>query len=289
VIVSQLLKNTSKESASNSRELATLEVHLPAIEQLKLPTFLIEAGPEEKNSRIGGTPLLPSDAAWPQWKGEPLSFLAQIDLSEVPSGADRLGLPESGMLSFFYNEDQETWGYNQYDGESWRVIYSDLPHSEYAIRETPEGVAHYAVYEKKAIQITEGFTYPDPYHSSITALNLNETQQDEYYDMYNSHPGSEPLHQLRGYTMPVQNSDMEVECQLVTNGVTVGTPPDGYIDPRRDQLLKSSDDWVLLFQLDTDDDTKMCWGDCGMLYFWIKKQDLAEKKFDAVWMIFQCY
>jgi uncharacterized protein YwqG len=33
----------------------------------------------------------------------------------------------------------------------------------------------------------------------------------------------------------------------------------------------------------------MMWGDAGRLYFWIRKQDLAEQSFDAVWAILQCY
>ena len=29
-------------------------------------------------------------------------------------------------------------------------------------------------------------------------------------------------------------------------------------------------------------------GDCGNIYFWIRKQDLAERRFDKVWCILQC-
>ena len=30
------------------------------------------------------------------------------------------------------------------------------------------------------------------------------------------------------------------------------------------------------------------WGDCGCIYFWLKKQDLAAGNFDRVWLILQC-
>jgi uncharacterized protein YwqG len=30
------------------------------------------------------------------------------------------------------------------------------------------------------------------------------------------------------------------------------------------------------------------WGDAGMLYYWIRKQDLAEDRFDRIWMALQC-
>lgn len=29
-------------------------------------------------------------------------------------------------------------------------------------------------------------------------------------------------------------------------------------------------------------------GDCGHIYFWIRKQDLKERNFDKVWLILQC-
>lgn len=35
------------------------------------------------SSRIGGLPDLPPGGEWPRWKGEPQSFVAQIDISDV--------------------------------------------------------------------------------------------------------------------------------------------------------------------------------------------------------------
>jgi uncharacterized protein YwqG len=53
-------------------------------------------------------------------------------------------------------------------------------------------------------------------------------------------------------------------------------------------LENGRSDWLLLFQLDSDDAAKMMWGDAGRLYFWITKQDLARRDFSNVWMILQC-
>ncbi|UDQ99492.1 DUF1963 domain-containing protein [Lentisphaerota bacterium WC36G] len=33
----------------------------------------------------------------------------------------------------------------------------------------------------------------------------------------------------------------------------------------------------------------MCWGDSGMIYFWIRKQDLKARNFENVWLHLQCY
>ncbi len=81
---------------------------------------------------------------------------------------------------------------------------------------------------------------------------------------------------------------MELECQLVTNGIWCGDQK-GYEDPRVPTLEPGAADWRLLLQLDSDDNPKWMWGDAGRLYFWIREQDLAERNFSRVWCIEQCY
>ena len=62
-----------------------------------------------------------------------------------------------------------------------------------------------------------------------------------------------------------------------------------YRDPRRKALEPGADDWGLLLQLDSDETAGFMWGDVGMLYYWIRKQDLAKNRFDRVWMAQQCH
>ncbi len=81
---------------------------------------------------------------------------------------------------------------------------------------------------------------------------------------------------------------MELECQLVTNGLYLGDLS-GYGDPRRKELEPGADDWTLLFQIDSDDNAQMMWGDGGMLYVWIRRQDLAARNFEKNWTILQCF
>jgi len=42
-------------------------------------------------------------------------------------------------------------------------------------------------------------------------------------------------------------------------------------------------------QIDSDDNASMMWGDVGRLYFWILRDELQNKNFDASWMVLQCY
>ena len=48
-------------------------------------------------------------------------------------------------------------------------------------------------------------------------------------------------------------------------------------------------DWCLLLQLDSDGDINTMWGDAGMLYFCLRKLDLAAKKFENACVVFQCH
>ena len=53
-------------------------------------------------------------------------------------------------------------------------------------------------------------------------------------------------------------------------------------------LTSGAGAWRLLAQVDSDDDLDMMWGDFGMLYYWIREEDLKNRHFDRAWMILQC-
>jgi uncharacterized protein YwqG len=71
-------------------------------------------------------------------------------------------------------------------------------------------------------------------------------------------------------------------------------------DPARNLLLGYADymqffvdevadrDLRLLFQLGSDDNARMGWGDGGYLYFWANPSDIARLDFTKVHTDFQC-
>ena len=98
-------------------------------------TLVRESGvPAKGASKIGGIPDLPAGFQWPYFEGtdyegvrksRPLSFLAQIDLSQA-AGFDPEGLlPHTGMLYFFYELQTMAWGNLEDDGCA-RVYYYDV-------------------------------------------------------------------------------------------------------------------------------------------------------------------
>ena len=95
-------------------------------------TLVRESGISAKGaSKIGGIPDLPAGFQWPYFEGtdyegvrksRPLSFVAQIDLSQAV-GFDPEGLlPHTGMLYFFYELQTMAWGNLEDDGCA-RVYY----------------------------------------------------------------------------------------------------------------------------------------------------------------------
>jgi len=96
----------------------------------------------------------------------------------------------------------------------------------------------------------------------------------------------EIVHRLLGHPDPIQG-DMQLECQLASNGIYVGDPA-GYTDPRAAALRPRATEWRLLFQVDSEDAADMMWGDVGRLYYWIRDADLRASNFDNCWMILQC-
>lgn len=100
-------------------------------------------------------------------------------------------------------------------------------------------------------------------------------------------PSDDPvIHRLLGHADPVQG-DMQLECQLVANGVYCGDAS-GYRDPRAPQFRSGAADWRLLLQVDSQDDAGMMWGDVGRLYYWIRQEDLTAGRWDRTWLILQC-
>lgn len=232
-------------------------------------------------SQLGGEPLLPETFVWPEWKGKPQSFLAQLDLAEIHAALPSF-LPTSGLLYFFYDQEQSVWGFDPEDRGSWQVFYFNGDRATLKLCPAPAGMEEHAKFKPKPVRFHAIKTLPQ-YPGEI-----EDDEESDAYDELRSEAfeGLTP-HYLLGHPRPVQGDDMELECQLAFNGINVGGP-DGYKDPRRAGLEAGAKDWRLLLQLDTDDDTGWMWGDAGTIYFWIREQDAARADFSKVWLVFQC-
>jgi uncharacterized protein YwqG len=241
-------------------------------------------------SRLGGLPDLPSAAEWPCRNGTPLSFIAQINVSALPKFEGLADLPASTLLSFFYDTKDAPWGYDPDDRGSCRVLASPISSvTHFERRPRPETLPEEGIFWPCALTIKVATCLPDPFSRIVEKLNLTQDERYAYLDLfYEFAPDETPglHHQLLGHADQIQN-DMQLECQLVTNGINCGGP-EGYADPRRESLEEGAAAWRLLLQIDTDENTDMEWGDSGRLYYWINNKSLRAQAFEDTWLILQC-
>lgn len=260
-----------------------------AVEGAWAPCFRLVATADEDasaTSRIGGLPDLPDVARWPRWNGVPLAFLAQLDLGELAALNPETPLPQQGLLLFFYDADQRTSGLHPDDRDSWRVLYVRAPFTPVSFDVLPEGLPEHAVYAPVPVFVENGESLPDDLidtclegHPTRARVAIDDIM-DQYVQFYEA-----AAHQVLGFPYTI-HGDMRVECALASNGLDSGDES-VYQDARARDLIPGAADWHLLFQIDTDDRADMNWGDGGTVYFWIRHQDLAEARFDRVWMILQ--
>ena len=254
-------------------------------------------------SKIGGKPYLPKDFIWPYYQGLPLSFLAQINLEEVSLlDKDKL-LPDKGILYFFYELETQEWGYSPQSKGCAKVFYFE-DSSNFELIDFPKNIEDdYKIPEFK-VNFKSNISLPsyedfdilnqeekilEKYRMSKNLKDFENNLFDEYSNFYNEHIELlESYTKLLGYPDVIQNS-MEEECAAVTRGFNMGGI--GYPKKYKEEIKKASKDWILLFQMDTIEtsDYELMFGDCGHIYFWIKKEDLANKNFENIWLILQCY
>jgi uncharacterized protein YwqG len=277
-------KSDNVSSSGAEEDLNGLEALLEA---RKLQAIHLAPIPVSQSlTKVGGSPDIDSSFEWPSWNDQPMSFLAQIDLSSLPYISNLEKLPSAGMLYFFYDQEQSTWGFDPKDLGSWRVVFREAIGSITKISQ-PEGLPTESIFRETYLSPSIRSTYP-----SFERLGINvRSYSNEAFDIednlrHKARPEG-PEHQIGGYPNPIQNDTMELEAQLASNGLYCGNSS-GYQDPRATSLSEGSKDWLLLLQIDTDEKAGMMWGDCGMLYFWVRKLDLENRDFSKVWMVLQC-
>jgi uncharacterized protein YwqG len=237
-------------------------------------------------SKLGGLPDLPDASEWPCRNGAPLSFIAQINVTALPKFDGLEELPPNTLLSFFYDTRNLIFGWDPDEKSCWRVVASSVSSAApLKRRRRPKGLADEGVFTPCALFTKLEESLPDPYSRIIELLKLTEAEQDAYSCIFEDLIDAWPRHQLFGHAKQWQN-DMQLDCQLISNGLSVSAP-DWSSGPRRDALEAGVSDWRLLLQVDSDDNAGMLWGDLGSVYYWIKRSSLESRSFEDVWVLLQ--
>jgi uncharacterized protein YwqG len=265
-----------------------LEVDLPndlliykdKIEATIKPFVEIKAKAEDNlhlwQSKFGGFPYFPKSLQYPtDSKGQAMFLLAQINFSETPKLTP---FPETGILQFYISNDSDIYGAcfeSPAKQDDFRIMYfpevTEVEHllvTKFDFLPMP----HILPIDKQSSLTFALKQAPMPvvdYRFEPTILNIDSKLKYEHYKehakVYEAH---EKLfrsagHKLGGYPYFTQN------------------------DPRDYEPYKSQE-YMLLFQMDTDDDAGIMWGDCGVANFFITEQDLAGRDFSRVLYNWDC-
>lgn len=252
-------------------------------------------------TRFGGQPDVPPDFVWPTFEGEscdhvvknrPLTFLAQFNCEELAQFDIEHLLPDHGLLSFFYETDTQCWGFDPKDKGCARVYwFEDI--SAMSAADFPADMEEdfkFPMVKIKPSRKTSYLSWED-----FTDVFPDDKDDDTFTAAWEELTGEDPdeleeCSKLLGWPDVIQGSMFD-ECDLVTQGYDIDNwdriPP----KIRRRAEETARDRWLLLFQLDTVEcgDFELMFGDCGHIYFYITKEDLAARRFDRVWLILQCY
>lgn len=301
--------------------------HLRPSVHLQPATSLDNSTATLGQSKLGGSPGMPSAQPWPFWHGRPLSFIGQINLSETSPAQipetrytttvlkyecfhPRPALPESGILYFFYDTKEHPGGFSTESQGGCRVIYYAGDRTLLQMAVAPEGTKIFNPFSLEAeVELTtppfESHYYINPNDRYLRSLrnarlikevDLTRAEVKKWGTMQR---GLDKLfdevdprrHRLLGHpdTIGTDVPDMQWICQMVNSGMNIGgMDKELGLDLNREKALRDKImDWRLLLQVDSDERLGMCWGNGGRIYFWIREQDLSDQNFNYPWVVLQ--
>ena len=275
-------------------------------------------------SKIGGHPTAPEQFEWPycyveemvggySWKdnqlvpGEivtvkkTLTFLMQVNLKDLASLDEEGMLPERGILLFFYETDTQPWGPEL--GEGFSVIYVE-DESKAEECAFPDDLSEENRLPEYRLQFSKDKSFMSFYELAAPERDIPEEAgswnefEDSCYDDYDevitalTGKSIERLEgnitKMLGFADVVQNP-MQEQCE---REYQEKYPEETKKEKSAEEYKGAEQDWVLLLQLGTieDEESNNClmWGDGGYLYFWIRRDDLAARRFDRTVMVLQC-
>jgi uncharacterized protein YwqG len=236
----------------------------------------------ESRSYLGGTPPLAAGTAWPTKGADALTFLACLDLESLREVSVLPWLPPSGRLLFFYDTENQPWGFDPKHRGGWAVLHT-ADASTAATRQPPTPALPRIGVSFESVRSVPSWERPE-----VSALQMTDAEADTLVDLQSAVYRKEPCHQVDGFPNPIQGDEMELECQLVSHGIYCGDAS-GYESAKAAALRGGASEWKLLLQVDSDDDLKVMWGDGGVLYFWIREGDARAGRFENAWVVLQCF
>lgn len=220
------------------------------------------------STKYGGRPDIPAGFAWPEDEEErPLSFLFQMNCAEVTPYDEKNLLPEKGLLSFFFQLDENIDWENM--GKYIRVLYFDNP--SLSRSDFPEDLPEEYRVQEYNVKICRKDSYPD--YEDLLDSSLNDG--DFVYKQWEEYDAAR---------LELEPDIDEDDPELIATSL-------GYARLIQGSIVDDLESNVLLLQLSSDEKNPdgLMFGDVGALYFYISREDLRERRFDRITFEMQCY
>lgn len=227
-------------------------------------------------SKFGGDPYFPLGLQYPKdARRKAMVLLAQINFSETPT---LKSFPEKGVLQFYISGEDDLFGAdldNLANQANFRVFYfPDVIEDETQLVTDFDFVRRYdacPIDKQSALifNVQQALIPTSDYQFKSKIFNLNPEDKRELYGMQAEfYEAYDKLflsagHKLGGYPYFTQS------------------------DPRYADQYQNGE-YMLLFQMDTDNGAGIMWGDCGVANFFISEKDLANKDFSKVLYHWDC-
>ena len=230
-------------------------------------------------SKIRGNPYQPKNESYPvDLAGNPLILLAQINFAQIPSLPP---YPSKGIIQFFISADDELYGMNLENG------FEDLSvQNNFCVR-------YFADVITEESQLITDFDFLNldidlDFLPAVNQCSMNFELATEIISL-----SDYQFDQIFGNNCFDEFGDKADEIAeicwdtLESEGHKIG----GYAyftqeDPR--YSAPSSENWLLLLQIDTDNAADIMWGDAGVGGFFIREDDLRKRDFSHVIYNWDC-
>ncbi len=224
-------------------------------------------------SKFGGFPYFPKGMEYPKdVNGQPMFLLAQINFAEIPSIAK---FPTTGILQFYISNSGDVYG----------ACFDDLGKQDgFTVLYFPE------VSEDESKLMTDFSFLPKPemlpFENSCSLMfSIKHAPMSVGDYQFES--------VILGKSMPESKDELYKVYDIYEDTIQAtghkfgGYPYFTQSDPRYNKTYKDKK-YVLLFQMDTDDEVGIMWGDCGVANFFILEEDLEKKDFSKVLYNWDC-
>lgn len=260
-----------------------LDRHRATFEGAVRPCLKLIAGRSSSGRTwIGGRPLRAPGFQWPWSPLRPMSFVGQLDLSELHRiGADLLPeMPRRGLLQLFYDVEEMRWGFSPDDRSFFSVRIVGESFGEEA---PPLGTKEFA---KRTLLPMRGLSVPHIADLELPSPVANDC--DAHLPWHQTRRqftlGANRDHQTFGHADWLQG-DARMEAELVQRGFDCGR---AYPDPVPAEARRGAREWELLWQIPSDGSAGFRWDDGGALFLLFRREDLARGDLRNGHLILQC-